>query len=141
MKRTKRQIEARLDEIAEDMATSEFAKKFERYYDLKEEQATLADKLARGDYAPATPLPTCENCLRPTAHLRLEHVIHGDAAQGWHLCPRCQPPTEERWLEIGKIKHRKECSCGQYPRQCPYRPRPKPKTKLIRHARADWRFE
>jgi hypothetical protein len=141
MKLTRKQIEARLDEIASDMLTAEFAKKYAKYYDLKEEQVLLGDKLERGDYLPDPPLPCCENCLRPTAQIRMEHVEHGDAAQGWALCPRCQPPTEERWLEIGKIKHRSECSCGQYPRQCPYRPRPKPKYKLIRHARGDWRFD
>jgi hypothetical protein len=55
MRLTKNQIEARLDEIASDMATAEFSKKYVKYYDLKEEQVLLADKLKRGDYLPDPP--------------------------------------------------------------------------------------
>jgi hypothetical protein len=125
MRLTKKQIEARLDEIASDMLSAEFSKKYAKYYDLKEEQVLLVDRLKRGDYLPDPPLPRCENCLQPTAQIRMEHIEYGDGAQGWALCPRCDPPTPERWLEIQRIKHRSECSCGQYVRQCPYRPRPK----------------
>jgi hypothetical protein len=123
MKLTKRQIEAKLEEIAGDMITAEFSKNYEKYWELREDQVLLVHKLETGDYLPDPPLPCCENCLRPTAQIRIEHVEHGDAAQCWALCPRCQPPTPERWVEIQRIKHGWECGCGQDARHCPHRVR------------------
>ena len=123
MRLSKNQIEARLEEIANDMITAEFSKNYEKYWELREDQVLLVDKLERRDYLPEPPLPTCENCLRPTAQIRMEHIEYGDGAQGWSLCPQCHPPTPERWLEIQRIKHRPECPCGQDARHCPHRVR------------------
>jgi hypothetical protein len=55
MRLTKNQIEARLDEIASDMATAEFSKDYEKYWELREDQVLLGDKLQRGDYLPDPP--------------------------------------------------------------------------------------
>jgi hypothetical protein len=70
----------------------------------------------------------------------MEHIEYGDGAQGWSLCPLCDAPTAERWDEIQKIKHRSECGCRQYVRNCPYYGR-RPKSKLTRRAPADSRFD
>jgi hypothetical protein len=50
MKRTRKQIEARLDEIANDMITAEFSKNYEKYWELREDQVKLAHLLEAGDY-------------------------------------------------------------------------------------------
>ena len=50
MKLTKNQIEARLEEIANDMITAEFSKNYEKYWELREDQVKLAHLLKTGDY-------------------------------------------------------------------------------------------
>ena len=50
MKLTKNQIEARLEEIANDMIEAEFSKKYEKYWELREDQVKLAHLLKTGDY-------------------------------------------------------------------------------------------
>jgi hypothetical protein len=51
MRLTKNQIDARLEEIANDMITAEFSKNYEKYWELREDQVLLGHKLETGDYA------------------------------------------------------------------------------------------
>jgi hypothetical protein len=57
MRLTKNQIDARLEEIANDMITAEFSKNYEKYWELREDQVLLGDKLQRGEYLPDPPPP------------------------------------------------------------------------------------
>jgi hypothetical protein len=103
VKLTKRQIEVRLEEIAGDMIVAEFSKKYAKFYDLKEEQVLLADKLERRDYL-RPPLPRCGECHKPTARYRFVHWETGDTADFIIMCPRCPlPPTRAKgrklWVE------------------------------------------
>jgi hypothetical protein len=103
VKLTKRQIEARLEELAGAIATADFGKNFAKYYDLREEQLLLLDKLERGDYLRPS-LPRCGECGKPTARYRFVHWERGDTADFIIMCPQCPlPPTRAEgrklWVE------------------------------------------